>query len=250
MADEQEPASGVQPLETEDGGTMHIHRPKPLHGARELLTEIGVIVVGIAIALAGEQAVEAWHWSHQTRETEDALRAEIQVSVDNVAERFAVDGCLRRQLTALQTAALARAPLAKPAAADRTRVAPDLYVSPWRAWTWGSWEAAMASGALSHVMPTRLNAYANAYKAVEDIDGIIRRERDTKGALAPLAGATLDQPEANRIRAAVTDLDRDRADILIAGRDLLGEVRGLGLAPTRSRQTDGSEFRDHVGVCK
>src|ERR1700722_15439126 len=149
---------------------MHIHRARPLHGARELLTEIGVIVVGIVIALAGEQAVEAWHWSHQTRETEDALRAGLQASIDNVGERLAVDGCLRRQLAALQTAALARAPLARPAAADPKRVVPDLYVSPWRAWTWGSWEAAMASGALSHMMPTRLNAYANAYKAVEDID--------------------------------------------------------------------------------
>lgn len=246
---EEEAQIGDAPSAVDAEKAMHIHRPKPLQGARSLLTEIGVIVVGIVIALAGEQAVEAWRWSHQTRETEDALRAEIQVSVDNVAERLAVDGCLRRQLTTLQTAALARAPFARPGAADPTRVVPDLYVSPWRAWTWGSWEAAMASGALSHMMPTRLNAYANAYKAVQDIDGIIGRERDTRGALAPLAGATLDQPEANRIRAALTNLDRDRADILTAGRDLLSYGRGLGLAPMQSPLTDGSEFRERVGVC-
>ena len=247
---EEEAQIGDAPSAVDAEKAMHIHRARPLHGARELLTEIGVIVVGIVIALAGEQAVEAWHWSHQTRETEDALRAELQVSIDNVGERLAVDGCLRRQLAALQTAALARAPLARPAAADPKRVVPDLYVSPWRAWTWGSWEAAMASGALSHMMPARLHAYANAYKAVEDIDEIIQRERDTKGALAPLAGATLDLPEANRIRAALSNLDRDRADILTAGRDLLGDVRGLGLAPTRSPQTDGSEFRERHDVCR
>ena len=242
---EEEAQIGDAPSAVDAEKAMHIHRPKPLHGARDLLTEIGVIVVGIVIALAGQQVVEAWHWSHQTRETEDALRVEIQVSVDNVAERIALDGCLRRQLTALQVAAVARTPLARPAA-NPARVVPDLYESPWRAWTWGSWEAAMASGALSHMTPTRLNAYANAYKAVEDIDEIIRRERDTKGALAPLAGTTLDQPEANRIRAALTNLDRDRVDVLTAGRDLLGYARRLGLAPTRSPQTDGAELRKYV----
>jgi hypothetical protein len=30
---------------------MHIHKPKPLHGVREFLSEIGVIVVGVLIAL-------------------------------------------------------------------------------------------------------------------------------------------------------------------------------------------------------
>ena len=101
----------------------------------EFFSEIGVIVVGIAIALTGEQLVERWHWSQQTHETEAALRSEIQESVDNVSERFAVDTCLRRQLSLLQTAATNKTPLAKPISVNPLRVAPDLYASPWRAWT-------------------------------------------------------------------------------------------------------------------
>ncbi len=30
---------------------MHVHKPKPLHGLREFLSEIAVIVFGILIAL-------------------------------------------------------------------------------------------------------------------------------------------------------------------------------------------------------
>ena len=229
---------------------MDIHKPKSVHSWRELLNEVGVVVIGIVIALAGEQAVEAWHWSHQTREVEEALRAEVQNSVDNVAERFAVDGCLRHQLTDLQTAALTRAPVTKPPSANHTRIMPDIYVSPWRDWTRGSWETAMASNTLSHIRPTRLNTYASAYKAIADIDDIIRRERATKGSLAPLVGAAFDQPEANRIRIALTNLDQDRADILVAGRDLLNDVRELGISSRRTGQTDGSEFRARYGVCQ
>ena len=40
---------------------MHIHRPKAAHSLREFLSEISVIVVGIVIALGGEQVVEAVH---------------------------------------------------------------------------------------------------------------------------------------------------------------------------------------------
>jgi hypothetical protein len=222
---------------------MDIHKPKPWRGVREFLKEIGTIVVGVLVALAGEQAVEAWHWADQTRETEGALRAEIQESVDNVAERLAIDDCLRSQLSALQTAAVNRTPLASPTVPQSQRVAPDLYLSPWRAWASGSWQAAMASGALNRMKPTRLNSYAYVYKALEDIDEIIRRERETKGALAPLAGPTLDPSEANRVRVAITNLDRDRTDILIAGRDLLSDARRLGLVPRQNTLADGSDFR-------
>lgn len=36
---------------------MEVHRPKPVHRWRELFKEVGVIVIGVAIALTGEEAV-------------------------------------------------------------------------------------------------------------------------------------------------------------------------------------------------
>ena len=40
---------------------MHFHLPKPLHGWREFSGEVGIIVVGVLIALAAEQVVEQVH---------------------------------------------------------------------------------------------------------------------------------------------------------------------------------------------
>lgn len=58
----------------ESGDVMHPHRPKPLHGWREVSVEIGVIVVGIVIALGLEQTVEFF----QHREQREQLTAELR----------------------------------------------------------------------------------------------------------------------------------------------------------------------------
>src|SRR4051812_26434895 len=150
---------------------MHFHLPKPLHGWREFAGEVGIIVVGVLIALGAEQVVETLHWRHQTRETVESLQVEIQDSVNAADERFAVDDCLRGQLTALKGAipgGVAQAHVTIPA--NQRRVIGDLYATPWRAWARGSWDSAVASNALNHLSTDRLSAYAQTYKAIEDLD--------------------------------------------------------------------------------
>jgi hypothetical protein len=58
----------------EAGEAMHIHRPKPLHGWRDILLEIGVIVVGIVIAVGLEQSTEFLHHRHQLEQLEAAIQ--------------------------------------------------------------------------------------------------------------------------------------------------------------------------------
>jgi hypothetical protein len=231
---------------------MDIHKPKPWHGVREFLKEYLIIVVGVLTALGAEQVVEALHWSHQTRNTELTLSAEIQESVDSVAERQALDACLRSQLVALRAAAVAGgggSAIAPPtAAATSGRVVGDLYQTPWRAWTSGSWSAAAASNSLNHVDPQRLIAYASAYKAIADIDAIVRQERNGKGALAPLALGKLGPQEAGQVLSALTNLDRDRADIRVAGRDLFEQAGKLGIKP-HAADAYLADFRKRTGVC-
>ena len=51
---------------------MHVHLPKPLHGWREFLGEVGIIVVGVLIALGAEQVVETLHWRSAVASERDA----------------------------------------------------------------------------------------------------------------------------------------------------------------------------------
>jgi len=67
-------------LGSDGGASMHIHLPKPVHGWREFVGEVGIIVIGILIALGAEQAVENLHRRSQVREMTAKLRDE---SIEN-----------------------------------------------------------------------------------------------------------------------------------------------------------------------
>jgi hypothetical protein len=98
MSAAAEPASpppDEPPKETE----VEIHKPKPIHDWRELLTEIGVIVIGVAIALAAEQGVEWLHWQGEVTTARTALKTEIAAAASGFyARRVAIAPCLDSKL--------------------------------------------------------------------------------------------------------------------------------------------------------
>ena len=73
---------------------MHIHLPKPLHGWRALVGEIGIIVVGVLIALSAEQFAEFVHDRAQVRHGEEALRDNFRRFVTYTAELDAYAPCI------------------------------------------------------------------------------------------------------------------------------------------------------------
>jgi hypothetical protein len=85
---------------------MHVHLPKPLHGWREFAGEVSIIVVGVLIALSGEQAVENWTWRHKVQAAEHEMQREM--FWDNgpeMIERVSIQPCIDAQLDAIRTAA-------------------------------------------------------------------------------------------------------------------------------------------------
>ena len=56
---------------------MDVHKPKPVRTWRELLGEIGIIVIGVLIALGAEQAIEAIHERSEAAQLRSALKAEL-----------------------------------------------------------------------------------------------------------------------------------------------------------------------------
>lgn len=125
---------------------MHLHRPKPLHGWRELSVEIGVIVVGIIIALCLEQAVEFFHHRAQREELTETLRkdgernrAYIKADIDK--SKAILDWALA------QAAAVERAGPSGPLTIRRL---PGTYIGSPDA---GVWPSARTSG-VSNLLPS------------------------------------------------------------------------------------------------
>src|SRR5437588_6426268 len=85
---------------------MHFHLPKPLHGWRAFVGEVGIIVIGVLIALTAEQVVDAIHWHEKVRVAERNVNFEINVQLDAAEETLALSDCAKPFFDALDEAIL------------------------------------------------------------------------------------------------------------------------------------------------
>ena len=167
LAADQSPAPTPEEQET-----MHVHKIKPVHGWGEFASEIIIIVIGVFIALAGEQAVEALHWRNEVVEAKDALRAELNHDLGGIYFKLDQQTCIDRRLQELEMweASLRHG---QPLTLTGPIAGPE-------SWTMHSsvWEIVKAGQAAAHMsLPDKL-AYANIYDDLQNVSNIAGRERD------------------------------------------------------------------------
>src|SRR5438045_9447958 len=81
---------------------MHFHLPKPLHGWREFLGEVGIIVIGVLIALGAEQVIETLRWKAEAGHAVESLKAEMADHYFTASEAMIAAPCIDRQLELLE----------------------------------------------------------------------------------------------------------------------------------------------------
>jgi hypothetical protein len=219
---------------------MEIHKPKPVHSWRELLTEIGVIVIGIAIALAGEQAVEAIHWKNKVADAESAMGRELSGDLAYAAGQLAMADCAKRYFARMETAVANRQPdtLRRLAA-----MGPPFTTHPWVV---ESWTAAINSQIPDHIPREKLANYAIGFRR-------IATERELQFTMADhyaeIVGARLiDAPTPEISYAQLAALDKLKAEhnltLLIADALLNIDGKHLGIAADPQRVNDAGEVMD------
>jgi hypothetical protein len=166
---------------------MEIHKPKPIHNWRELMTEIGVIVIGILIALGLEQAVESWHTSEQTELARRAVDTEVRFNLAKANREQDMRACMGRQLAALSDAIGTN---------DQREVRRLLttggFVGPFP-WTHAAWQAAVDSGAADRFEPGRRRRYWLLYGTVNASDRAQDQYWDAYNQLRSIAQSGLSQ---------------------------------------------------------
>ena len=149
---------------------MHFHLPKPLHGWREFFGEVGIIVVGVLIALGAEQVVETWHQSHEAEKSIAAVRYELAQFAGVFDERRLVQTCLERRLRQLDIHLRS---------ARRTGRLQDLGVigrPPTRPLPVAAWEAALANGTAAHFEDQERNALSTIYSVAPGYSAAVEEE--------------------------------------------------------------------------
>ncbi|HVU30611.1 MAG TPA: hypothetical protein VHE36_09440 [Sphingomicrobium sp.] len=141
-------------------GMVH-HLDAPEHKAvrnwEDFLKEVGTIFIGVMIALAADQAVDAWTWHKEVAIAQDTLDDELADSLFAAEERIKITECQRKTLDALDDLA------------DKSRgtlVIRNTPVSRNRVWGSAAWEAAVASGTIAHMPHDTRNSYAQLFSYV------------------------------------------------------------------------------------
>jgi hypothetical protein len=136
---------------------MDIHKPKPWHGWREFVKEIGTIVIGVLIALGAEAVVEKLHERRLSDEAREAVRAEIALDLANVQRRSQWQPCLDARLAEL-TDLIGKAGRGEPFAPPLTVGNPGAPLVHTE-----RWEAATAGGRTSLLGIDEQRAYGRLY---------------------------------------------------------------------------------------
>jgi hypothetical protein len=226
---------------------MHFHLPKPLHGWREFAGEVGIIVIGVLIALAAEQAVEAAHWRTQAAEARNALRAELnEDDLPQAFARLAVAPCIDAQLKQLQSALDQHM--------DRSKFAllAHAYLPPSRTWDSEAWQAVLASGDLAHGGSGALIRWSLPYRIVKVLGPRNDAEGDDRENLRSISSepGQLTPAEADRVTVALERLRNGESHMVSASQALIASARtaGVQMSPAQ-RRIALEQLRPAWGAC-
>jgi hypothetical protein len=149
-----------------DGPLMQVHIPKPLHGWRAFAGEVGIIVMGVLIALAAQQVAEDWGW----RQKVEVVRQSLMGELANDRARWELDlqeaKCAVQESGPLESWARAGGSDSRTPAPALTVTAPSLFTMHTTNWT-----LAANSQTLDHFPMRQQLAFAALYA------GLVNRQR-------------------------------------------------------------------------
>ena len=176
----------------------HFHIPKPLHGWREFVGEVGIIVLGVLIALAAEQAITSVRDASQVRRSEDSLKDNFSRFVRLTAELDGTQPCLTKRATEI------RSLIDGAAVARRLPSVGGIPLPQTRPWQIDTYSAMVASQAITHVPHERAVLYSRIAMSATDVYEDAVAEWNEWGTLQSLSGSSRPFSEAEESQVRIS----------------------------------------------
>lgn len=200
---------------------MHIHLPKPLHGWREFLGEVGIIVLGVVIAISIEQLVEAVHWRTEVRNARRSLGEDIDRSNRAFTFRAAAHGCIAARITILDKI------IERAAKQQSVPVLGQIMPDIGNGLPTNAWETSRSSQTLPHFDSDSLRLYGAYFLQVGNVGRFMERESSDWGILSVLEGdpSRLGPVDIAGMRVAIKHVSFEN--------DLIADIAGEELATAK-----------------
>lgn len=211
-------------------------RLSPSMGWKAFWSEIVIVVLGVVIALAANEAMQEWSWRGKVADGKARLLDETANVFEWSAEQYATQPCIRAQLDRLTRRLLDSGEVLEPAPMYSEPSSPHnsrfVVRLPYRPWHMPTWESLVADGTA-----TRFPAQAQAdYSAVATLTDVNRDLRIESGRSAGRLLA-LSHPiplDASARREFLVDIEslRRQSDGMVTSVAMLNlESAGLTPAP-------------------
>jgi len=230
---------------------VDVHRPKPIHRWKDLAKEVGIIVLGVLIALAGEQMMETLRWRQLVAEQRVALKDELTTDAEAFYERAAIGGCLDARIAAVETALAASGGTWKAQAFFGDAARREAYRAPWRSFPSQAWQNALASGAATHMPHNEAQAYEAVYLNVADMHQMNTQEEIARLQLSDLErDVPLTDVSRDRYRKALDELKFYASGMARLGEEGLQFLKPIGrLPPQKDLDSFMAPDRRDFGAC-
>ena len=203
---------------------MKLSLPKPLRGWRAFAGEVGIIVLGVLIALAAQEVAENFNERSKAREARALIRNELATYLGRLETRASVNDCVVSRINELQSlvdTAARGGPIERPRWIGRPQFWTALSVS---------WDAAAQSGQAALISPAELADYATMYDWMQNTYDSMLIEQGSWARLRTLEHLDYLTPEtAFQINAALQDARYRAWRINSQTRDLQRIAERVGL---------------------
>ncbi len=150
---------------------MRFHLLKPMHGWRQFGGEVGIIVLGVLIALGAQQLAQNIQQRSEADEARGAVRGELEVNMSRLASRATQKHCVENRIEEIQ------------ALLDKASSNPSITTPGWvgRPQYWSMqtvrWDAVAQSGRAALLPSDDLADYGALYSWMDNINGVMTTEQ-------------------------------------------------------------------------
>ncbi len=236
-------------------------RFSPSMGWRAFWSEILIVVLGVVIALAANQAVENWNWRNKVKDAEVRLQGDIAWAFLWAAEKSASQPCIDAQLAVAARKVIESGDTLQPMPVVISLDLQNVVRMPNRPYRFPVWDSLLADGTASHFSTLRQALFGRISDGMEISRASVIEERRLGGNLLLMRDPIpLDPGVRADLLADINNLRSLIAQEGLNARQRMRVIADAGIAPpdemverflnASGKNKSGADFSSMPYFCK